>query len=180
MSLILAAFFSFFLLEVKVKSPVKNFSGVVFYYFIVVKHHPDKKKTQKKIKFNTKKNRLARNYVSAMSTSWLWKYFTPFPQQGCPEGYQRTRADYRPDFDRSQPYINRYRFQTEAVVGIHGTGVMRSQLGFIQGKSPRRSDAGKHRERMSMIRGKGNIGGGYRKGNRKGLRYGMPWERKAR
>eukprot|EP01060_Flectonema_neradi_P023602 TRINITY_DN3186_c0_g1_i1.p1 TRINITY_DN3186_c0_g1~~TRINITY_DN3186_c0_g1_i1.p1 ORF type:complete len:141 (+),score=9.67 TRINITY_DN3186_c0_g1_i1:40-462(+) len=118
--------------------------------------------------------------MNTMPKSMLWRFFSPFPQQGCPEGYQRVRADYAQDFERTKPYINRYRFDTENIVCSHGTGVMRAQLGFICGRGPRRSDSGKHRDRRAPIRGKGNIGGGLSRGARKGLRFGMPWERRAR
>ena len=102
-----------------------------------------------------------------------WKWYSPFPRWGCPEGYSRKRSDYRDDFESLQPYINRYRAVTERRSGIGG-GDYSSYYSNIRGFILKlRAGAGCHKRRMNSLKGRS---AGI-KGVRQGLRYGAPWTR---
>eukprot|EP01064_Diplonema_japonicum_P031189 TRINITY_DN5504_c0_g1_i1.p1 TRINITY_DN5504_c0_g1~~TRINITY_DN5504_c0_g1_i1.p1 ORF type:complete len:116 (+),score=12.81 TRINITY_DN5504_c0_g1_i1:84-431(+) len=101
----------------------------------------------------------------------LWKFFTPFPQFGCPEGYERKREDYRNDFEKVQPYVNKYRTITEQ--RNFSMGQRAYYFTGIKGFYPTTLKKGQaHRRRRCTLKyGKGIAGA------RRGMKFGMPWER---
>eukprot|EP01059_Diplonema_ambulator_P000052 TRINITY_DN10039_c0_g2_i1.p1 TRINITY_DN10039_c0_g2~~TRINITY_DN10039_c0_g2_i1.p1 ORF type:complete len:149 (+),score=20.54 TRINITY_DN10039_c0_g2_i1:41-448(+) len=114
---------------------------------------------------------IARVHIGSSRLATLWKYTTPFPQHGCPEGYSRKREDYRKDFDAIRPYINKYRQITEA--RAHSGGQKSYYFCGIKGffRTGLRKGQAHRRRRCKLKWGKGI------KGSRLGLKFGMPWER---
>eukprot|EP01063_Lacrimia_lanifica_P001401 TRINITY_DN10710_c0_g1_i2.p2 TRINITY_DN10710_c0_g1~~TRINITY_DN10710_c0_g1_i2.p2 ORF type:complete len:112 (+),score=13.92 TRINITY_DN10710_c0_g1_i2:187-522(+) len=104
----------------------------------------------------------------------MWKYFTPFPRVGVPDGYEYRRADYRSDYDYTQPFINKYRQVTESVGGRgSGWGTAPWTSGIRGFGLPTRDRGQCHVRRLcSLQKTKQGVGG-----RRAGTKYGKPYNR---
>eukprot|EP01061_Rhynchopus_euleeides_P043439 TRINITY_DN75881_c0_g1_i1.p2 TRINITY_DN75881_c0_g1~~TRINITY_DN75881_c0_g1_i1.p2 ORF type:complete len:156 (+),score=23.14 TRINITY_DN75881_c0_g1_i1:33-470(+) len=118
----------------------------------------------------------APTHKTAMADMFLvssWKWYSPFPRWGSPEGYTRKRDDYRDDYDMMKPYINSYRAITERRDQI-GSGMNSAFFCNIQGFTQvSRRHGGTHPRRQDTMRGR-TAGV---KGSRHGHKFGNPWQR---